>query len=229
VNFLNGTLKKYISNASSTREWLHKNFNRECSNIVYYSTNAYLSDFMLKKIIGKNPFHRIFNIWDYGWDKKLQTVLPNTVNEIVLENIDNFQGERKIIHYAQPHLPFLPIIHKVDAIKKECKSDIMKTKIPLYTNNKLNILKKELNKSIEMRDIWDLLINQKIPLEEARGAYRKNIVIVLKKIQELLPYLNGKIVITSDHANLFGEYCLYAHPSGLRVRKLVEVPWFEVS
>ena len=48
-------------------------------------------------------------------------------------------------------------------------------------------------------------------------------------MERLLPYLEGKIVISSDHGNCFGEHGVYGHPSGLRYKELVIVPYLEVE
>lgn len=32
-------------------------------------------------------------------------------------------------------------------------------------------------------------------------------------------------MLTADHGECFGEYGVYAHPSGVRIDELVKVPW----
>ena len=224
INSIPGRLSRYYSNGSSTLEWLQKNFNRKCDDVVYFSANPKASKIVLKKHLGFNPFFRIIPIWKYCWDRQFQTVLPESVNEIVLENINNFQGKRKIIHYLQPHYPFLSLIPRI----KTMGSFHLLSEI----NEEYNGFAQKIKKEVFIGDtgiIWEKLRKKEIDVNTVRNAYRKNIEIVLKAVEKLLPYLDGKVVITSDHGNLFGEYFLYAHPYGVYVRPLVEVPWLEVE
>ena len=219
VNFIRGKLEKYVSSGSSTLEWVQKNFNRECKDVVYFSANPKISNVMLRKYFGFNPFFKVIPIWKWCWSKCFNTVLPQSVNEIVLENLENFKGKRRIIHYMQPHHPFLILPVKDN---------------PLFFDDKLNDnsfigkIRKEVLVG-EFATVWQKLRKREIDKNTVRFAYKTNIKIVLKAVEKLLPYLDGKVVVTSDHGNLFGEYFLYAHPYGVYVRPLVEVPWLEVE
>ena len=199
---------------------MQNTFKGSHKDIVYYSANPKISLYMLNREFKTNPFHKLFQIWKYEWDNQLKTVLPSSVNKIVIENIENFQDKRKIIHYLQPHYPFLTISHKV---KTSGANHMIDDNL-----HSISLLKKELIFG-DTGIIWELLRKKQIDKNMVRKAYQDNIKIVLKSIKELLPYLDGKIIITSDHGNLFGEYFLYAHPYGMRIRKLIEVPWLEVD
>ena len=71
-----------------------------------------------------------------------------------------------------------------------------------------------------------------------KEAYRDNLRLVLKHAADLVPMLEGKVVITSDHGEALGEHGLFLHPLfrpyfphrswGLAVAELRIVPWFEV-
>jgi len=70
-------------------------------------------------------------------------------------------------------------------------------------------------------------------LEEAR---KNNILFSVESVEKLLPLLtDGKIIITSDHSNLFGEWITplllrsVGHPSGFRHTSMVKVPWYTVD
>ena len=217
INSIPGRLSRYYSNGSSTLEWLQKNFNRKCDDVVYFSANPKISNVMLRKYFGFSPFFKVIPIWKWCWNKHFNTVLPQSVNEIVLENLENFKDTRRIIHYMQPHHPFLTL-----PVKDK----------PLPYDYDDNSFVRRIKKRVFIGDIgiiWEKLRKKEIDVNTVRNAYRKNIEIVLKAVEKLLPYLDGKVVITSDHGNLFGEYFLYAHPYGIYVRPLVEVPWLEVE
>ncbi|WP_420191877.1 alkaline phosphatase family protein [Haloplanus salinarum] len=69
--------------------------------------------------------------------------------------------------------------------------------------------------------------------EEFDREYHRNLEIGLDHVEELLPSLDGKTVVTADHGQMLGdkEYPLpvrgYGHP-GLYVDELVAVPWLEL-
>ena len=77
--------------------------------------------------------------------------------------------------------------------------------------------------------VWEQIKSKKLSISMAYRAYEDNLNMVLTKVKDgLLPYLDGKTVITTDHGNCFGEHGLLAHPHGIYVKELVEVPWLEV-
>ncbi len=77
--------------------------------------------------------------------------------------------------------------------------------------------------------IWSRIKSGEIPLPEAMSLYEENLKAALATVRAICGLLDGRIIITSDHGNLFGEYGLYGHPGGLHVPELVKVPWIEVG
>ena len=76
---------------------------------------------------------------------------------------------------------------------------------------------------------WGTLEKGETSLEEIRGAYEDNLRLVLDYALQLVESMRGRVVITADHGELFGEYGLYAHPHGVYVPELVTVPWIELQ
>jgi len=66
-------------------------------------------------------------------------------------------------------------------------------------------------------------------IEKSYEAYVDNLYLVMKVIKNIIPKMKGKVIITSDHGNLFGKYNVFLHPRMLRVPELVEVPYLEVD
>ena len=62
-----------------------------------------------------------------------------------------------------------------------------------------------------------------------KKAYAENLKFVLEYLKKLICNLQGKIVITADHGEAFGEKGVLGHPYGVHIRELVEVPWFTVT
>lgn len=95
---------------SSTLEWRNKTFTGFCDDIVYISSNPQItSDIEVNGFIGKDHFHKVYDIWRDGWDEQRGTVLPETITKYTLDIIKKHPGKRYIIHYLQPHAPYLSL------------------------------------------------------------------------------------------------------------------------
>jgi len=76
---------------------------------------------------------------------------------------------------------------------------------------------------------WVLLRRGEVSVERVRRAYRANLRHVLAEVATLLANVDGRIAITADHGNLFGEWGLYGHPMETPVPALLAVPWTTAS
>lgn len=66
--------------------------------------------------------------------------------------------------------------------------------------------------------------------EEVWDAYIDNLRLVLNHVETLLDNFDAeKVVITSDHGELFGEWGLYSHKVGIPHPNLRKVPWVETT
>ncbi len=65
--------------------------------------------------------------------------------------------------------------------------------------------------------------------EGAENAYIRNLQLVLLEVKKLIEHLNGKIIITSDHGECFGEWLLFSHPGKTYVKELIEIPWLIID
>lgn len=61
--------------------------------------------------------------------------------------------------------------------------------------------------------------------QKIREAYKENLRIVLKHVNELVENLEGMTVITADHGELLGENKLYSHFPETNNEYLRKVPW----
>jgi hypothetical protein len=83
----------------------------------------------------------------------------------------------------------------------------------------------------EEKSVWEQLRDKTVSKADVWKAYTENLEIVLPVARELCADLTGRSVITSDHGNELGKRAfpipirLYGHPSGLRTKNLVKVPW----
>lgn len=200
-----------ISGGSVTQEWLRWNFKDIYFDVVYIAGNPHLSNYNLSKTFGRNPFYKVIDVWDFGWDKDLKTVPPNRVTESTLEALKTYPNKRMIIHYNQPHHPFLG---NKDLLKYD-DGTWYKLDKSNWRNKKISIFEAAESGIISIKTLWK--------------GYIKNLKIVMNEVYKLVQELSGKIIITSDHGNHLGEYMIFGHISHLRTKELVKVPWFVIK
>jgi hypothetical protein len=204
---VNENIDHVISGGSCTQEWLEWNFNRKCNEVVYIAGNPHFATLHLKKSIGFNPFFKVDEVWKYGWDESINTVPPRNVTKAAIESSKKYPNKKMIIHYNQPHHPFLTNKKFVEMDEGTWST----LKDGLWGGTK--------------KTIWYYAEKGEIPIRDVIEAYENNLVIVMKEVQRLKNIFKDNIVITSDHGNLFGEYGLYGHKCNFRAEGLVKVPW----
>jgi hypothetical protein len=222
-NNIKGKLEKKISPGAMTWEWVMKNFPGYYEDIVYISSTPCISQHQLKfytnafwKFLrhkninwrGINHFYKIEPVWDYGWNDKLGTVHPREVNKAALKAIQKYPDKRMVIHYLQPHGPW---IGEDGFIGEGATIDTFFEGLSpagLFTN------------AVQFGDNAS---------EIFRKAYIGNLKLVLKYVKELIPHLKGKIVVTADHGETLGEKGIFSHPEFVYVKELVEVPWLVIE
>lgn len=213
INEIPGKLEYRISRGACTNEFLKENFkNKTFLDTIYITANP-LVDYHVKQ-----SFLEVIPVWKNGWNEKNDTVLPETMVNYSLEINKKYPKKRLIIHFVQPHYPFIGKIGKEKIGKHE----------GLLSRN---LFSAKGNVDHGVQEVWNMVRKGKIKKNVIWDAYNENLEIVLKHLKELLDKLKGKTVISSDHGNLFGEWILpfpvkeYGHPSGIYKKNLVKVPW----
>lgn len=83
--------------------------------------------------------------------------------------------------------------------------------------------------------VRDLVMDRQIPEEDVQKAYRENLDIALDAIEDILPELDGKVVVSADHGELLGERIRpipvqdWGHPRRVKHPILRKVPWYEIE
>lgn len=213
LNHIDGIAQYRLSKGSSSGEFLRQNFlGGTHHDTVYLTANPYLDE------VG-DSFHTVLDLVhdDRYWDKELGTVLPDSVVKRAKEMGAEFPHKRYIVHFIQPHYPF------IGDLRSEIEFDYpMVGKSRNLDQNAMPVWNKLPEKSWETTRL-------------VRRAYRENLEIVLKSVEELVDKLGGKSVITADHGNMLGERQFpipvrgYGHPIHTHVPALIKVPWHVVE
>lgn len=224
-------LKRAITYCSGTKEWLQNNFHgRDCSEIVYVDPII-----MFDKFLPNHNFFKVDYVWKTKWNYEYYTILAKDITDSALEQLKQHPDKRFIVHYHQPHPPFLSPefkgmnesntpdkILRIIADEKPPHNDF-----PHFIQGKLrNVLGSE--------NTWKLLIRLGIePLDFFGRVYKlygtegiirgyiENLRLVLSDVTRLINKYNGKIIISADHSkNLNGSS---------KNLKNEYVPWLEIE
>ncbi len=245
--YLSGKIRFALSCASDTREWIKRTFRNRHDDIVYISANPHINskgvDVANVRVDPREHFHRIVDVWDFGWDERLGTIPPEQVNQAALAAKLKYPDKRLIVHYFQPHAPYLSIAGRPP--KSVWPYNDLGMSVSFLRNKIIRQAWLALSgrENLVSRMVWQIrrMLYQKTPVRpidaELRKlgkdgllkAYENNLRRALKCTAKLLRNLSGNIVITADHGELLGEENEWGHRPYHHVPKLVEVPYFETA
>jgi hypothetical protein len=209
-----GTLRKVRSRGSQSREFMERNFTDHYHDTVYITGNPFTA------FLDDDVFHATINLFDEQWDDELMTIRPESMVEASLKANEEFPNKRLIVHFMQPHYPFIGERgRQIDSGGITGQTRGMNTK----SSDRAPSVWSRLNSgdpAVDPETVWD--------------AYIENFELVSGYATELAETLDGKSVITSDHGNMFGERLWpipvrrFGHPPGVRAPGLINVPWHEL-
>jgi hypothetical protein len=185
---------------SMSKEWMAKTFDDdhagEVSETVYVTANAFS-----ERILDEDDFLELDEVWRYAWDEAEDTVLPRPVTDRAIRAGREHDPDRIIVHYVQPHHPFLSIDGFEAATFGPDSSDT----------------------------VVDALRKGRIDRDRFMSAYRDNLRAVLDDLELLLSNIDGDVAITADHGDALGEWGVYDHPVGFLHPAVRTVPWVEAE
>lgn len=138
----------------------------------------------------------------YGlWDKR-NWIEPEVALKKLIQIQDQYD-KKFLVHLIPPHLPYIG--EKGKEFLKELGVE----------GSGINVYKKveEYGKENGWRRPYE--------------CYVENVQTVLEIIEEYIPKIKGKIVISADHGELIGDYGIYNH--NYRCFEIFHVPWFKVK
>jgi hypothetical protein len=197
-----GDVETVRSVGSSSSEWLENTFGgrAETARTVMVTGNTWTD-----RYLEADAFAALDEVWKYAWDDNLGTVPAAAVTDRAVALARDRDPDRLVVHYMQPHHPFVP-----DPVA----GDGGMARTGDHSND---------------ANPWVLLRRGDVSVERVREAYRANLEYVLSEVATLVGNVSGRVAITADHGNLFGEWGLYGHPMCTPVPALLSVPWAETT
>jgi len=247
-HYLEGRLRFAVSPASDTRDWIEKTFGDRYDGVVYISANPHINSAGLDIAnIGFDPrehFSKIVDVWDFGWNNELGTVPPEKVNDAAVAAKLIHPDKRLIIHYLQPHAPYLPPADQ-SLVQKVLRTHELGLCASFLTNR---ITRAAWSVLAASPSLCNLVIKIRAKISEKtrfrpidievkrRGkaglltAYQNNLKRVLESIRDLLNRLPpGETVVTADHGELLGENNEWGHRPNHHALQLLAVPYLEIG
>jgi hypothetical protein len=227
TDFFQGELEKYRSRGSATPEWLWSTFTSRYS-YNYISANPYINGQGLtlgELVSGEDSdwtanehFQNVVDSWIQDWDDEINTVRPEDLTDTALENL---QYEKTVIHYIQPHRPFISIgesdfewspKNKLEDEEESTARKILDTTRPLWD---------------PVFSLMPYTLQSRVKGFLAMGNDYEKLARV-KEVARLIEGLDGKVVVTADHGELLGEGG-WGHYIGGKEDELLNVPWVEIE
>jgi hypothetical protein len=209
-----GRLYKRWSTGANTGEWIKTQLNKDFSDVYYVSANPWVTRIAFERYLGGIiwGFKGMRRVWFEAWDDNYGTVHPWAVCTAAKERP---QEERLIIHFMQPHVPF---INEAGKIFPDINKTGWKDAIEKITRGK---------QETRPYSEWGAVREGRLSLADAIQGYRETLAMVIPYLLDIVAHRPGRTVITADHGEEFGEEeGFYGHPGGYReAEALRTVPW----
>lgn len=200
------TVEPTTSVGSASPEWMDKTFTaayeEEMESTAYVTGNPYSKDHVPESKLGL-----LDEVWRYVWDDDIGTIPPEQLTNQAVKHWRTGSYDRMIVHYMQPHWPYVtdPIMYGFDPQHITGEES---TENPFDRQNR-----GELSRSDHL------------------DRYGANLEYVVDHVRtELLTAIDAdRVILTADHATLFGDYGLYKHPANIPLPVLRRVPWAVTS
>ncbi len=188
----------------------------------------------------------VVDVWDSGWDDDLGTVPPDSLTRAMRDHRHLVHdADRTVLHYMQPHAPFLSrgSGQKLKRIQKgireqgdgddggETTADAGGGALATVTEAVRPRVESALDDSRLAQKVGLWLELDPVDLvrdgtrDTAMRLHEENLRIALESVADLVSELDGRVVVTADHGEAFGEQGVWEHHIETHIPPLVEVPW----
>jgi len=252
--YLDGRLEKRRSPGSSTPEWAFRTFTGS-HDIAYFSGNPFINStgIPLNELAwgascdyewtASEHLGEIVDVWREMWNEEFGTVTPAGMVQSFREHADAVaRRDRTVLHYMQPHAPYLTretggkLTRIKEGIASQDDRDGDSDGALSTVGNSLRPHVESVlgNSSFAMKaGLWMELglgnVLRQGTREAAMTYHEKNLRVALESVADLLPELDGSVVVTADHGEAFGEKGVWEHHIETDIPPLIEVPWLRVQ
>lgn len=138
-------VKSVRSVGSQSKEWLAKTFvpewSEEIKNTTYITANVFTEEVFGESqnnrrtnpanwtTIEREAFGDLIELWRTEWDNELDTVPPRPVTDAAIATARESEPERMIVHYMQPHEPFIAGNDPIHDVWQKLRSNELSKKI----------------------------------------------------------------------------------------------------
>ena len=190
------------SPASTSMEWMQKVY-RDGPSDVLQDTHLVSANGWEPKELTPAEFGEISPVWEEH-NSDVGTIPPDIVTDAVIHAGRTTDCPHLIVHYMQPHAPFLHVDGKYDS----------QNTVPGQGKS---------------QNVWEGLREGRYNQTEVWEDYGENLLLVLDEIQRLIRNIDGNVVISADHGNAIGEFGVYGHPAYVPLPSLKRVPWVRLQ
>ncbi len=238
----NASFRCIESTASSTMEFIRKNILespevlKKLKNVVFVNANPVIDHVLGDRI--HRIFYRYIPVWRKYWNEDLGTVEPKHTYMVALKTLLKYSDKRMIIWFLQPHYPYIDKrFRHINALGREFMNKAIRSNQDKNLATLMKIIATLTRRGYLCAGIPDNICEYMHQARsEAMKAYTCNLIIALQHIKKLAEILLGRIAVTSDHGEAFGEPLselfplnVYGHPSRTKILPLIQVPYLTIE
>ncbi|QPV64343.1 hypothetical protein I7X12_06935 [Halosimplex litoreum] len=188
---------------SHSKEWISNTFTSEydskMEDTIYITGNHYAEG------LGQSPLRKFVTAHEVGeWAYESASPPANIITDLAVRNCRRTEWDRCIVHYMQPHKPFISRSgDRGDFTVKEWS-----TRYGPYHR----------------------YFNGELSLQDLHEKFVENLRYVLDEVEILLNNVDApNAVLTADHGQALGEGGLWDHTPGVNHPSMRSVPWVETN
>lgn len=205
-DFFPSAIDVTYSQASASAEWMQSNFTAQYADEMARTAHVTANPNSASNMCATD-WDVLDEVWRTGYDSERELIPPRPVTDRAVSMWRRRSTRRMIVHYIPPHQPYPGFAPEGEDSPR----------LTPYEDTP------------DDRGVFNWLIEGKVTREEVWEAYLDTLRWVLDDVELLLENLDSdNVVITADHAELFGELGLYGHPIWTWVPALLRVPYVRV-
>lgn len=250
--YFDGRLEKRRSPGSATPEWAAKTFT-DHADLTYLSANPFINSLGIPlnelkwgasceyEWAAADHIGEVVDLWQDAWDDDLGAVVPEAVTAAARERLDEDRDDDgMVVHYLQPHAPYLhrgrgrklerirggiiePDEEPANAGRDWPVVDSLRRRVERRLGESQMAMALGMLVELNLGSVLD--VGNRGLRETIEQYYEENLRLAMEAAADLATDLDGRVVVTSDHGEAFGEHDVWEHHVETHIPPLVDVPW----